>query len=129
MKMKYLLDTHVVLWFAENSPRLSNNAKNAILNETYDKYVSIVSAWEVAIKLGSEKLKIDGGLPEFYRMIDDNGFIMLSVEREYMNLLLKLPYYHKDPFDRLLIATSVFENFTIITADENISKYDLPVLW
>lgn len=62
-------------------------------------------------------------------MIDENGFNALSVEREYLNVLADLKDNHKDPFDRLLIATAVTENLTIITADENINKYDLPVLW
>lgn len=127
--MKYLLDTHVILWLAENSHKLSDNAKNVILDYASEKYVSIVSAWEVAIKLGNGKLRIDGGLSEFYRIIDENGFIMLSVEREYLNSLQGLSEHHKDPFDRILITTAIIENLTLITVDENIKKYDLPVLW
>ena len=72
--MKYLLDTHVVLWVAENSPLLTDKVKVVILDKNTEKYVSIVSAWEVAIKLGTHKLHLKGGLPDFFRMIDDNGF-------------------------------------------------------
>ena len=64
--MKCLLDTHVVLWVAENSPMLSDIAKAAILDEDNEKYVSLTSAWEIAIKLGTSKLRLDGGLPEFF---------------------------------------------------------------
>ena len=127
--MKYLLDTHVVLWVAENSPMLSDKAKAAILDEHSEKYVSIVSAWEVVIKLGTKKLHLDGGLPEFFRMIDDNGFITLSIEREYLHQISQLPDFHKDPFDRLIVATAITEDMTLITADENIHKYNLPLLW
>ena len=127
--MKYLLDTHVVLWAAENSPLLTDKAKTAILDEHAEKYVSIVSAWEVAIKLGTKKLHLDGGLPEFFRMIDDNGFITLSVEREYLRLIPSLPDYHKDPFDRLLVATAIAEEMALITIDENIHKYEVVCLW
>jgi PIN domain nuclease of toxin-antitoxin system len=127
--MKYLLDTHVILWVAENSPLLSDKARNAVLNVTAEKYVSIASAWEVAIKLGTKKLHLIGGLPEFYRMIDDNGFFMLSVEREYLRQIPILPDYHKDPFDRLLLATSIVEKMTLITADVNIHKYNASLLW
>ena len=113
--MKYLLDTHVILWTAENSPLLSKKAKAAILDEHAEKYVSIVSAWEAAIKLGTHKLQLDGGLPQFFRMIDDNGFLTLHVEREYLQLIPDLSNHHKDPFDRLLIATAIVEDMTIIT--------------
>ena len=127
--MKYLLDTHVVLWVAENSPLLSDRVKATILDEHSEKYVSIVSAWEVAIKLGTRRLQLDGGLPEFFRMIDDNGFLTLSVEREYLRMLANLPDYHKDPFDRLLIATAITEKMTLITSDENIQRYNELWLW
>jgi len=127
--MKYLLDTHVVLWAAENSPLLTDKAKTAILDRRAEKYVSIVSAWEVAIKLGTHKLRLDGGLPEFFRMIDDNGFIPLSVEREYLQIIPHLPYHHKDPFDRLLVATAMTENMTLVTVDDNIHRYNVAWIW
>jgi PIN domain nuclease of toxin-antitoxin system len=126
---KYLLDTHVVLWVAENSPMLSEHAKNAILDVNTEKYVSIASAWEVAIKLETKELRLDGGLSEFYRIIDENGFYMLMVKREYLLGLPVLQDYHKDPFDRLLLATALMENMTIITVDENMHKYGISFLW
>ena len=127
--MKYLIDTHVVLWIAENSVMLSANAKDAILDENNEKYVSIVSAWEITIKLGTGRLKLNGGVDEFFRMTDDNGFFTLSVEREYIRHLERLSDIHKDPFDRLIVATAMAENMTVITADENIHKYDVQCLW
>jgi PIN domain nuclease of toxin-antitoxin system len=127
--MRYLLDTHVVLWIAENSPMLSDAAKAAILNPTSENHVSIVSAWEVAIKLGTQKLRFIGGLPEFYRILDANGFFTLSVEREYLLQLSNLPEHHRDPFDRLLVATAIVEEMAIITIDENIRKYSASTLW
>ena len=127
--MKYLLDTHVVLWVAENSPLLTDKVKAIILDKRVEKYVSIVSAWEVAIKLGAHKLHLDGGLSEFFRMIDDNGFFTLSVEREYLCLIPALPDYHKDPFDRLLLATAITEDMALITIDQNLHKYDSICLW
>ena len=127
--MKYLLDTHVVLWVAGNSPLLSEKAKAVILDKSSEMYVSIVSAWEVAIKLGTSKLSLKGGLSEFFRMIDDNGFATLAVERDYLLQLQNLPYFHKDPFDRLIIATAAIEGMTMITNDENIQMYNTPWLW
>ena len=74
-------------------------------------------------------MDLDGGLPEFFRMIDVNGFILLSIEREYVLQMSNLPDYHKDPFDRMIIATAIVENMTLITIDDNIHKYDLSLLW
>ena len=127
--MKYLLDTHVILWLATNSPFLSETVKRAILDNNNEKYVSIVSAWEVAIKLGTQKLQLDGGLAEFFRMIDENGFLLLGIEREYVQSVQSLPFFHKDPFDRLLIATANVENLTLISIDDNIQKYDVNWIW
>ena len=127
--MKFLFDTHAILWAGENSPLLSERAKKAFLSQTAEKYVSIASAWEVAIKLGTQKLSLEGGLSEFFRMIDDNGLIMLGVEREYLDRLHELPSWHKDPFDRLIISTANTENLTLVTVDENIQKYDVSWLW
>ena len=127
--MKYLLDTHVILWLATNSPFLSETAKRAILDNNNEKYVSIVSAWEVAIKLGTQKLQLDGGLAEFFRMIDVNGFLLLGIEREYLQYVQTLAFFHKDPFDRLLIATANVENVTLISIDDNIQKYDVNWIW
>ena len=127
--MKYLLDTHVVLWVAENSSNLSAKVKDVVLDVSATKYVSIVSAWEIAIKLGTKKLELIGGLPEFFRMIDDNGFFTLSVERDYLRQIPTLPDYHKDPFDRLLISTAIVEDLTLVTIDESIHKYDVRWIW
>ena len=129
MTKKLLLDTQVVLWIAENSATLTNKAIAAVLDKTADKFVSIASAWEVAIKLGTKKLGLDGGLPEFFRMVDENGFMLLPIERAYLRQLSALPDCHKDPFDSLLLATATYEKMTLFTADENFHKYDVPLLW
>ena len=91
--------------------------------------VSIVSAWEVAIKLGTQKLRLEGGLAEFFRIVDDNGLIVLGLEREYLQRVQELPFFHRDPFDRLLVATAVAERMTLVSIDENIPKYPVSWLW
>jgi PIN domain nuclease of toxin-antitoxin system len=127
--VKYLLDTHVIIWIAEDSSRISDTARNAISDTNVEKHVSIISPWEVAIKLGTGKLNIVGGLSEYYHMIDSNNFFVQSIKREHLRLISTLPRHHRDPFDRLLIATAIVEGMTLITADENIHKYDMPWLW
>jgi PIN domain nuclease of toxin-antitoxin system len=127
--MKYLLDTHTALWFMLEPHKLSETAKSIILDAGSPKYVSIVSAWEVALKLGTAKLSIGGGLSEFYRMIDKNGFFSIGVEREHISMLSALPPVHRDPFDRILIAAALADGMALVTADENIRKYDVPIVW
>jgi PIN domain nuclease of toxin-antitoxin system len=127
--MNLLLDTHIILWVAGDNGKLTEKAKQALCDENNVRYVSIVSAWEVAIKLRAQKLWFNGGLSEFYRVIDHNDFYETGVTREYLSLLEELQDIHKDPFDRLLVATALVENFTIVTADENIHKYNVDWLW
>ena len=127
--IKYLLDTHVVLWLADNSPLLSERAKHAFLDDKAHNYVSIASVWEVAIKLGNNRLQLQGGVAEFARIIESNGFGLLTLELPHLLRYPSLEEYHKDPFDRLLIATAICEDMTIITSDENIRKYSVSVLW
>jgi len=127
--MNLLLDTHVILWIASDTEKLSAKAKSAIADENNVRYVSIASAWEVAIKLGTQKLQFDGGVSEFYRVIDTNDFYETGISRKYLDLLCSLEDFHRDPFDRLIIATALAEDFTIITADDNIHKYNINWLW
>ena len=127
---RYLLDTHIILWIAENpSSFFPNDTTNALKDAQAMKFVSIVSAWEVAIKLATKKLRLDGGLTEFYRIVDANKFTMLPIRKEYLDIIVDLPQAHKDPFDRLLVATAIEEDMTIITADENIHKYNVNWIW
>ena len=88
-----------------------------------------MSAWEVAIKLGTGKLRLEGGLDEFFRIINENGLIVLNIEPAYLQAIQVLPFWHKDPFDRILITTATVENLTLVSADENIPKYDVMWLW
>ena len=111
--MRYLLDTHIVLWLAENSPKLSDEAKVIILNEANEKFVSIASCWEVAIKLSLNKLALAGGVSEFFRIIHNNSFRLLQVAEGHLNILEFLPFHHRDPFDRLLIATAIAEQLIL----------------
>ncbi|MDR1358061.1 MAG: type II toxin-antitoxin system VapC family toxin [Coriobacteriales bacterium] len=126
--MRYLLDTHIVLWFAQNSPRLSSNAAQIILDTDNTICVSVVSAWEVAIKCSIEKLRLEGGVSEFFRMVSVNGFTLLPIARQHLEYLQSLPFCHRDPFDRLLVATAVVEGLTVITADEDIARYPVPLI-
>jgi PIN domain nuclease of toxin-antitoxin system len=121
--MKYLLDTHIVLWTAMSPQKLSNSIKAIILDQTAHKYVSIVSAWEFEIKRNLNKIYIENGIDGFFQIIYENGFILLGVEKEYVRQLSLLPSYHNDPFDRMLIATAIVEEMCLVTMDEKIKQY------
>jgi PIN domain nuclease of toxin-antitoxin system len=127
--MKLLLDTHTVLWLFENSPGLSERAKLEILNRENTKFVSVASAWEIAIKSGLNKLSFNGGIDRFYSLIAKFGYHILPIEREHLNRVTGLPLIHRDPFDRLLIAAALADDLCLITADENIHSYDVQWLW
>lgn len=122
--MRYLLDTHVALWLFEGNEKLSQNARNIIFDTDNEIYVSIISAWEVAIKVSIDKLDFEGGSKAFLNAIEANNIDLLGVDGEYIKAVEKLPFIHRDPFDRLIIASALVENFTIITDDDNIKKYD-----
>jgi len=121
--MNYLVDTHIVLWLAENSPKLTEKVKSIILDETVMKYVSVASCWEIAIKLSLNKLELDGGTKEFFRIVNENGFQLLDIEESQLTVLESLPFRHKDPFDRLLTAAAISEDLTLLTSDSNIQAY------
>ena len=128
-KIRYLLDTHVVMWCALSPKKLSQAAKDVILDSNADKYVSIVSAWEFTFKHSLGKLDLDGGIGGFFQILDENSFTILGMERLYVHKLARLPGIHHDPFDRMLISTALVEEMRLVTADRNIRKYDVSQVW
>ena len=127
--MNYLLDTHVILWFFDYVKKLTKKAVDVILDSGCKKYVSIVSAWEVAIKINLGKLQFDGGIANFFDKIDENGFELFSVTEDHIKQLESLPLLHRDPFDRLFIAAVMAEDMTLITGDANIHQYNVHWIW
>jgi PIN domain nuclease of toxin-antitoxin system len=128
--MKLLLDTHAFLWFITGSSRLSAVARAAIEDEANVVYVSAASAWEIAVKSSLGKLTLaepyDVLLP---REIRDNGFTYLGVELTHTARVNVLPFHHRDPFDRLLVAQAMIEGMQLVTADPALKDYGVPVVW
>ena len=127
--MKYLLDTHTVLWCIGNSQRLPSKTKEIIVNREKNVFISAVSLWETAIKVHLGKLELHSTFDEFLDKIRSGEFEILQIKDEYLRRLSVLPSIHKDPFDRLLVSTALAENLTIITADENVRRYNVPWIW
>ena len=127
--MKYLLDTHVAKWALDDTAKLSETAKKIICDTSLHLYVSIASAWEVAIKVSRGKLDCIGGSEAFLSAAKINNIIKMDIENDYLKIVEQLPFIHHDPFDRLIISNALSENMTIITIDENIQKYDVSWIW
>jgi PIN domain nuclease of toxin-antitoxin system len=128
--MKLLLDTHALLWFIGNDPQLSAPARENIENPAHEKFVSAASLWEIAVKLSLEKLKLPRPFDEvFPQQLEVNGFELLPISCAQLNQLAALPFHHRDPFDRLLIAQALADGMTVVTRDLEFSKYPAKILW
>ena len=128
--MKLILDTHTALWWINEYEKLSPKVKVMLLNDENTLYISIVSAWEIAIKASIGKLpEFNGGVKAFFDKIEEIPISMISVTPSHVEEVENLPFHHRDPFDRLIVATAKTENMTILTADENIYKYDVSYIW
>lgn len=123
-----LLDTNVLIWALNGDRLLTRRMKAAISSPTADVRVSVVSAWEIAIKHQSGKLLFDVPVEEVLsRILSGTVWPVLPVLPAHIPELLALPMHHRDPFDRLLIAQARAEGMAIATADENIRKYRVPM--
>jgi len=121
--MNNLLDTHALIWFFEGSNRMSATARSQIENPANTNFVSVVSFWEIAIKISIGKLEMDLSMEDLQRLIWENGMEILPIKIEHTFLLRNLPYHHKDPFDRLLITQALVEKLTLISCDGIFNKY------
>jgi PIN domain nuclease of toxin-antitoxin system len=129
--MRYLLDTHTVLWMRENNPRLSRAKWESVFFSSENEIlVSIVSLWEITIKRSLGKLDFDGSLEEFASDLETkHGFVILPVTPSDLDRLSSLPHHHGDLFDRLLIAQALEHGAIAVTNDRNWIKYRCKVQW
>lgn len=123
--MRLLLDTHALLWWLGRDSTLSAQATDAIADASSTIYVSAASAWEIAIKSASGKLRAPSDL---VKQIENHSFIALPVRIDHALLAGSLPRHHGDAFDRMLIAQAQLEGLTVVTRDVTIAKYGTPVL-
>jgi PIN domain nuclease of toxin-antitoxin system len=127
--MNLLLDTQVLLWWKEGNRRLGPRARRAIETGATTVRVSAVSAWEIAIKSRTGRLRLTEPLEVWIPdRLERDGFLMLSVTVSHAVAVASLPDHHQDPFDRLLIAQARAENLTVVTSDTVFDNYDVIVL-
>lgn len=123
--MRVLLDTHILLWSQENSPRLSDAARQIITDRGTEVFVSSVSIWEVAIKAATGKLRAD--VRALIAAVPRSGFLFLPFTERHALRVSELPELHKDPFDRALVAQSQSEPLILLTRDQQLAQYGAPV--
>lgn len=128
--MRLLLDTHTLLWFTVGDALLSSTALALINDAGNDKLVSPASYWEIAIKVSIGKLALHRSYEDFIdHAIRQNGFDILPVEPRHASRVAGLPFHHKDPFDRLLIAQALTDDIAIVGADPLFDRYGVKRLW
>ncbi|MCL2146666.1 MAG: type II toxin-antitoxin system VapC family toxin [Synergistaceae bacterium] len=108
---------------------MPDSIADIIENTDAQRFISVVSMFEFTIKYSLEKLRFEGGVSAFWKMTSANGFVILPISESHLAELTSLPFLHRDPFDRLMIATAIVENMTILTADNNIRQYDVRWVW
>lgn len=128
--MNLLLDTHTFLWFWWDAPQLSERAKDEICDASNGKLISTASCWEVAIKVSLRKLDIGGPYRGFIRQhMIRNNFELLQINDEHLSALVDLPFHHRDPFDRMLIAQAFREGIPIVSGDGQFDAYPVDRIW
>ena len=123
--MNILLDTHALLWWLDDNPTLSKEARSTISDPANVAFISAASIWEIRIKQSLGKLKIP---KNFREVLDSQPFEMLDITSEHAHKITSIGNYHRDPFDRMLIAQAMVERFTLISREKNIMKYKVPIV-
>ena len=126
-KNNYLLDTNVLLWRLHKHERIPSEIVVLINNPQFNVSVSVVSIWEIIIKMQAGKLTLPAYI-SIPHLLQQSGLELLSVRIEHVMAIAVLPMYHRDPFDRLLIAQARIEHMTLISSDSKMKRYSLSLL-
>ncbi|MBD2753628.1 type II toxin-antitoxin system VapC family toxin [Spirosoma validum] len=128
--MNLLLDTHTLIWYLEGNLQLSQTCQNLIENPSNTNFVSIASFWEIAIKLSiSGKLELSQPFDQLNRIVWENNITTLPIRFEHTALVRSLPFYHKDPFDRIIIAQSILDDMAVLSRDGHFDAYSIRRFW
>ncbi len=128
--MRVLLDTHAFLWFITDDPKLSAKGRATIADPDHEILISPASYWEIAIKVRLGKYPLSVPFETFISQgIDANDFEILPIEPKHAAALTTLPFHHRDPFDRLLIAQALVEQMPLLSADSAFDAYPITRIW
>lgn len=128
--MRLLLDTHTLLWWLANDPKLSAPARAAIANPRNDCFVSLASCWELAIKASLGRIRLAKPVERFIPdELAANDFQLLPIDFKHVAKVESLPFHHRDPFDRLLAVQALTEKMALVSADEAFDAYGVKRVW
>ncbi|MFK7924928.1 MAG: type II toxin-antitoxin system VapC family toxin [Bacteroidia bacterium] len=123
------MDTHTLLWFIENDSKLSSSAKSIIVTYPSPIYVSVVSLWEITIKVNIGKLKISDSIDTLLQFLNDQEIEVLPISSRHLSAYINLPLHHRDPFDRMIIVQALEGRLTVLGTDEAFDLYAVNREW
>lgn len=128
--MRALLDTHTFLWFAGGSSRLGMNAHTIIEDKSTRCAISIASLWEMAIKIALGRLDVGEPFSMFVsEQLEQSGIEVLNIRTSHLAHLIALPFHHRDPFDRLIVAQALVEEMALVSTDAILDAYGVTRIW
>jgi PIN domain nuclease of toxin-antitoxin system len=128
--MRVLIDTHIFIWYIQNSERLPSSVATYINDGRNDIFLSIASVWEMAIKQSTGKLNLGFPFASFIaEQMSINSMELLPLRLDHLEVITTIPFHHRDPFDRILIAQAIQEDIVIISADSIFSSYPVQIIW
>lgn len=128
--MKALIDSHAFLWALEGSSRLGSGARTLLDSPDNELYLSLVSIWELAIKTSAGKLDLPQPASRYLeREAATRNVILLPLRIAHMQQMELLPFYHRDPFDRMLVAQAMVEDLVLLTVDRQLARYGVRIIW
>ena len=122
-----LLDTHILLWFLNDDSKLAATLKSLIEAEQ-NIYVSVVSLWEIAIKLNIQKLQLQYPFADLERLLEEQNIHIISISLADLEAYRQLPLHHRDPFDRLIISQAKNRGYSLVSQDANFKLYDVELI-
>lgn len=128
--MRFLIDTHVLLWFITDDSRLSSRSLEVVTDATHHVFLSVASLWEIAIKSSRGKLHLGRPFETLFpHQLEMNGISILPIEVEHLSTLTQLPFHHRDPFDRVIIAQAIHLGIPLVSKDSAFEHYPLERIW
>ncbi|MCF8460296.1 MAG: type II toxin-antitoxin system VapC family toxin [Flavobacteriales bacterium] len=127
--MRFLLDTHTVLWFLQGNEQLPNEIRKLIVDVENECFVSVASLWEITVKASLGKLILNEDLEKIYQLLSENQILPFQIDYAHLSQLMCLEHFHRDPFDRLIIAQAKAEKLTVLTKDRMFTHYSVETRW
>ena len=127
--MRYLLDTHAFLWLATDDPRLTAPVRTLYQDVEQECFLSTASIWEMAIKASLGKLSLGTSLDQLVKGGIDRGVRLLDVRASHAYIVETLPFHHRDPFDRMLVAQATHEGMHVVSRDDRLDPYSVTRVW